>query len=182
LRKSVTTFRAISGDIGLADRLEEAGRRGLLQEVTRRTVADRLEDALLLAVDGEHEDFDGGPAPPDDANSFAARHPRQIDVEEEDVRQVRRERRQGVLDALEGARTAVAVASVDEKAQTFPRRPVVLDDRDPDFSGAGGHGRLPWHSWIVRAGRIRRDGIFMLFPVLHGGPRAGSPFRLRPRT
>src|SRR6266404_5662994 len=43
--------------VGLEDRLEQAGRRGLLEEVAGGTVADRLEDVILLGEDRQHQDL-----------------------------------------------------------------------------------------------------------------------------
>src|SRR5882724_2407684 len=131
----------LAGDLGghrrspfvrLADRLDEAGRRRVLQEVTARAVADRLEDLVLLGEDGQHEDLHGGKLLPQEPHPLRSKHPRKVDVEEEDVGGIRGEGGQSLLDGAEGPGEPVARRGRDEGRETRAERLVVLDDRDGD--------------------------------------------------
>jgi hypothetical protein len=69
----------------LANRLEKPRGGRLLEQVAAGAVADRLEDLVLLGVDGEHQDLHPGDPVAEQARRLGAEHARQVDVQEKHV-------------------------------------------------------------------------------------------------
>src|SRR5262245_13778871 len=114
---------------GLTQRLEQARRRRLLQQIPRRSRAPRLEDAIVIVVDRQHQDEQIGMPLLEDANAVDAAHAGKTDVVEDDVREIAVDPVERFLHRTEGARTAKAWRAVDDRGEAVADFPAVFHNR-----------------------------------------------------
>src|SRR5450830_187351 len=153
----------------VAHGLEEFRRRRLLQQVARGPVAEGLEDLLLALIDAQHQDRDRRARVAHPRDGLRARHPRQVDVHEEDVGGAVPEvgeALQGVLRGAPASGPREPARAADQEAQALPEAGVVLDDGHADRRALGAHGHTrslgkagPFgESMFMRRGRGKRTG------------------------
>jgi hypothetical protein len=117
--------------VRLADRLEQARGRGLLEQVAGGAVADRLEDLVLPVEDREHQDHRGRMQLEDPRHALGAEHPGQVDVEQHDVGTVAQPGER-LLDRAEAPRAPHVRLAGDQLAEALADRRVILHDRHLD--------------------------------------------------
>jgi len=114
------------------DRFQQLGRGGFLEEIAGGSGFQGLKDAVVIFKDREHQNAGVGQQFPNALDALDSRHPRQSDVEQENVGSKSGQFREGGFSAGEGAQALESLCSRNQVGDGFPLGRTVLDQGHPN--------------------------------------------------
>ena len=117
----------------LADGFDHFGRRGLLEQITRRARPGQLMHILVVAVGRQHEHFGGGDRFDDLPGGFQAVEQRHGDVHHDDVRPQFVGQLHGLAAGFGFAHHHNIRLDFQQCAQTLTDDGVIIDEQDGNF-------------------------------------------------
>jgi hypothetical protein len=107
-------YRRAAGH-GFANIFKQFRGRRTFQQISAGARAKRVKDAIIVVINGQHQDLHLRITLFEDANSFDAVHSRQTDIAEQYVRNISRQACQGIFHRRVAARTAKAAGKVYQR-------------------------------------------------------------------
>ena len=130
-----THGRAAGLDFG--DGTEDFGDAGVFQNIADGSGLERMEDAVVFAVDGDDDDLRGGQKLVEAAGGLDAGDAGQVEVHENDVRSERREFCVGGFTAGAAGDAFQVRGPRDDTAQRGGELRIVFDEGNADGNGHG---------------------------------------------